>query len=193
MGGQIGFQDNPGGGSVFTVELTAPVERAPANPIVGPALRCAPDAPARSAVGEELRASGCEHRGARILLAEDNVVNAKIATNLLRKLGCSVDVAANGAEAVRALEQESYALVFMDCMMPEMDGYDATTRIRALATPMKDVPIVALTANVMAGDRERCLAAGMNDYLSKPIQRAELKRALDRWAQTAPPSTQRAG
>jgi len=83
--------------------------------------------------------------------------------------------------------------VFMDCMMPELDGYAATTRIRALTTPMKDVPIVALTANVMAGDRERCLTTGMNDYLSKPIQRAELKRALDRWTHAALESARKAG
>jgi CheY-like chemotaxis protein len=126
-------------------------------------------------------------------LAEDNAVNAKIATNLLRKLGCSVDLAHDGAEAVRALEERSYSLVFMDCMMPEMDGYEATARIRALTTPMRAVPIVALTANAMEGDRERCLAAGMDDYVSKPIQREQLKRALDRWAPTRSGGARRAG
>ena len=132
-------------------------------------------------------------RGARVLLAEDNAVNAKIATNLLRKLGCSVDLAHDGAEAVRALEERSYSIVFMDCLMPEMDGYEATARIRALTTPMRAVPIVALTANAMEGDRERCLAAGMDDYVSKPIQREQLKRALDRWAPARPANARRAG
>jgi signal transduction histidine kinase/DNA-binding response OmpR family regulator len=118
-----------------------------------------------------------------ILLAEDNIVNQKVALALLRKLGLSADTAANGAEAVKALEKISYDLVLMDCQMPEMDGYEATARIRDPLSKVRNhgIPVIAVTANAMKGDREKCLDAGMNDYLSKPIVPQALAEMLEKW------------
>jgi CheY-like chemotaxis protein len=116
-----------------------------------------------------------------VLVVEDNPVNQRLTVRLLEKLGCRTDVAANGRAAVERLAGLSYDLVFMDCQMPELDGYEATRLIRASATPAARVPIVAMTANAMRGDRERCLAAGMDDYLSKPIKPSDLSRMLERW------------
>ena len=118
---------------------------------------------------------------ARVLVAEDNVVNQRLAARMLEKLGCRVDVVANGLEAVEAVTRISYHAVFMDCQMPEMDGYEATTVIRQReASTGAHVPIVAMTANAMEGDRERCLAAGMDDYISKPVEPNELRTALQK-------------
>ena len=129
----------------------------------------------------------------RILLAEDNVINQKVAVRLFERLGYRVDLAANGAEAVEAAGRLRYDLIFMDCQMPEMDGFEATRRIREReashvkreatnneARAIPHVPIVAMTANAMDGDRERCLAAGMDEYLSKPIMLDTLAAVLDR-------------
>jgi PAS domain S-box-containing protein len=117
----------------------------------------------------------------RILVVEDNKVNQQVASLMLTKLGHRVDVAANGLEAVTAVQQIPYDVVFMDCQMPELDGYAATERIRQLAWPRARVPIVAMTANAMAGDREHCLAVGMDDYMSKPLDRTTLIDRLARW------------
>ena len=125
-----------------------------------------------------------EHdRQARVLLVEDNPVNQRLAVILLQKLGHQVDTAANGSEALKALAQNHYHLVLMDCRMPVMDGYEATHAIRqgmgGVQNP--DIPIIAMTANAMAGDRERVLQAGMNDYLAKPINPKTLDETLQRW------------
>jgi CheY-like chemotaxis protein len=125
-----------------------------------------------------------------ILLVEDNLTNQKVALGLLRKMGCDADVANNGREALESLRRRPYSLVLMDCQMPEMDGYEATRQIRkeektALTFAAPNRPrayIVALTASAMCGDRERCLAVGMDDYVGKPIRAAELGQALHRWA-----------
>lgn len=117
----------------------------------------------------------------RVLLAEDNQVNQHLATRILGKLGCVVDVAANGSEAVHMFQRLPYDCIFMDCHMPEMDGFEATRRIRSLSRREGPIPIIALTANAMAGDRERCLAAGMDDYISKPMHKDDIERVLQRW------------
>lgn len=125
-----------------------------------------------------------EHdRQARVLLVEDNPVNQRLAVILLQKLGHHVDTAVNGSEALKALAQNRYSLVLMDCRMPIMDGYEATRAIReglgGVLNP--EIPIIAMTANAMAGDRERVLEAGMNDYLAKPINPKTLDETLQRW------------
>jgi CheY-like chemotaxis protein len=137
------------------------------------------------------------------LLVEDNSVNRKLALRLLEKLGYQTSVAVNGKEALARLKQDGpFAAVLMDCQMPEMDGFEATRVIRAqeveldqkrnrsptsrsLAVTSRRLPILALTANAMQGDRERCLAAGMDDYLSKPLKSEELEFMLKRWCDDA--------
>jgi CheY-like chemotaxis protein len=117
----------------------------------------------------------------RILLAEDNAVNQKLASRLLEKRGYTVVVTSNGREAVEALERESFDLVMMDVQMPEVDGFEATALIRERENGTgTHLPIVAMTAHAMTGDRERCLAAGMDSYVSKPIQSKELFEAIEK-------------
>ncbi|HEX7833762.1 MAG TPA: response regulator [Thermoanaerobaculia bacterium] len=121
----------------------------------------------------------------RLLIAEDNAVNQKVALRQLARLGFSADAVANGVEAVEAVSRGGYVLVLMDVQMPEMDGFAATREMRRRGV---EVPIIALTANALAGDRERCLEAGMDDYLSKPIIESELVRVLNQYVPAEPPS-----
>jgi CheY-like chemotaxis protein len=124
----------------------------------------------------------------RVLLVEDNLVNQKVGLAMLRKLGVAADVAGNGQEAILALQQCIYDLVLMDCQMPDVDGLEASRRIRAglAGEGSLNVPIVALTAHAMQGDREACLAAGMDDYLVKPLQLEQLQAVLSRCLQPSP-------
>jgi PAS domain S-box-containing protein len=119
--------------------------------------------------------------GIRILLAEDNQINQVVATKQLAKIGCHCDTVANGQEAIEALKNLPYDLVLMDCQMPEMDGYEATRLIRSMNAPFSKIPIIAMTANAMKGDREKCLEAGMNDYVTKPISVSALSKVIENW------------
>jgi len=119
----------------------------------------------------------------RILLVEDNITNQKVALSILGKFGWNTHVAANGLEALESLEHVPYDLVLMDCQMPEMDGYEATRRIRSHESAVRnhEIPIIAMTAHAMQGDRENCLAAGMNDYIAKPVNPHNLIRVIEKW------------
>ncbi|WP_128000882.1 ATP-binding protein [Piscinibacter defluvii] len=163
MGGTVGVESRLGEGSRFWVELR--LARAAGEPLPTPSTWA------------EIGALQ-----ARLLLAEDDLVNRMVVEEMLRGLGCEVVLAGDGEEACRALERGGYDLVFMDCHMPRVDGFEATRRIRAQeAGNARHVPIVALTADALAGDRERCLAAGMDDYLTKPVAKAQLAAAVRRW------------
>jgi two-component system sensor histidine kinase/response regulator len=119
-------------------------------------------------------------------VVEDNPVNQLVATGLLESLGCTVDVAGDGVEAVERLTRpHEYAAVLMDCRMPRLDGFDATRQVRNSEPVGRRVPIIAMTASVLEGERERCLAAGMDDYLTKPVDAAELERVVRQWVQPA--------
>jgi PAS domain S-box-containing protein len=163
MGGGIAVSSDPGRGSEFTVTVPLP--------------RCAPDAGEAAGPPPTLRP-----RTRRVLLAEDNAVNLKLGVRLLEKLGCRVDAAGNGREAVEMAERFPYDLIFMDCRMPEMDGYEASRQIRSRPHNRAHVPIVALTAHAVSGAREECLEAGMDDYVTKPVRPADLERMLLRWS-----------
>jgi CheY-like chemotaxis protein len=125
--------------------------------------------------------------GAHVLLVEDNRVNQLVAARMLTGFGITASVVADGVQAVAIVKQQRFDLILMDCQMPELDGYEATRAIRAWEASTAAlqgaprIPIVAMTANAMQGDREKCLAAGMDDYLSKPIKREVLSAALQRW------------
>lgn len=120
----------------------------------------------------------------RVLLAEDDEVNRFVATSILLEFGYTVEGVTDGADAVRLARETRYDVVLMDCEMPEVDGFEATAQIRAdeAARGRKRVPIVALTAHAMQGDREDCLAAGMDDYLAKPFKQQSLRDMLEKWA-----------
>jgi CheY-like chemotaxis protein len=134
-------------------------------------------------------------RPTRVLLVEDNITNQQVAAGILRKLGYRTDTVADGAEAVKSLSTMPYDVVLMDVQMPVMDGLEATRRIRdpRSAVPNHQIPIIAMTANAMRGDREKCLEAGMDDYVSKPISPKALADVLEKWLpKEEPPSGERA-
>jgi len=184
MDGDIGVDEARDQGSTFwfTARLGAatqqpvPSERAP---VAGPPR------PSRAALVQAVTEGGMtdEDRdtGHPVLVVEDNRINQKVIRRMLDRLGVPADVVSDGADAVDAVTENSYTLVLMDCQMPVLDGYEATRRIRKLPAPHGRVPIVAMTAGAMAGDRERCLQAGMDGYITKPIEMSELETILERF------------
>ena len=183
MGGSIGVDSRPGEGSTFWFVL--PLREAPpldALPAAAPLVSAKPAPPAAGAAVALPEAA----RGIlRVLIAEDNPVNQAVALRAVRKLGYAADTVANGLEVLDALEQEHYDVILMDCQMPEMDGYQATAEIRRRKPGSRHIPILALTANAVQGDQERCLEAGMDDYIAKPVRIAALATALERWTRGA--------
>ncbi|MEW6635442.1 MAG: PAS domain S-box protein [Actinomycetota bacterium] len=167
----------------FSAVLTKPVRQSRLYEAVISVLGPPEEEPAPGQDGREDAAKREAGGGLRVLVAEDNAVNQRVAVKMLENLGYRVDVAANGLEAVEAVFRRSYAAVLMDVQMPEMDGLSATAEIRRREkTPGRRLPIIAMTANAMAGDREQALEAGMDDYLPKPVRREDLKAVMERWA-----------
>jgi len=125
----------------------------------------------------------------RVLVAEDNVINQRVAVAMLRHLGFDVDVVADGADAVRAAVATHYRLILMDCQLPGLDGYRATAEIRRLQEPPRRTPVIAVTGSEAAADRQRCLAAGMDDHVAKPLRLKALTSLISRWAPQGPPAS----
>ncbi len=182
MRGRIGLESKVGIGSifwftaVFEKKMTRP-ESADGEPMKIKGKAGIDGIVARPAISQSSK------RKIRILVAEDNPVNQKVAQALLRKMMLQSDVVSNGLEAVNALQTTPYDLVLMDCQMPEMDGYEATSKIREQGSKALNpsIPIIAMTALAMLGDREKCIQAGMNDFIAKPVLRRDLTRMLTRW------------
>jgi CheY-like chemotaxis protein len=163
MGGYIEVESEPDRGSMFVTAIPFPL--AVPSDYAGPVAVPKPEAPV------------C----ARILVVEDSPVNRRIAQRMLEKLGCTVTLTESGAEALEAASRKRFDMVLMDCQMPGMDGLETSRRLQAMWPPDERVPIVALTANAMESDRAACFAAGMSDYLTKPVEVAALAAALNRW------------
>jgi signal transduction histidine kinase/DNA-binding NarL/FixJ family response regulator/HPt (histidine-containing phosphotransfer) domain-containing protein len=179
MGGSIGFESVEGQGAVFW--FTVRMKIVPDGHATINAPR--PETPHHADIDSFVRSIGGPLQGRHVLLVEDNDINQDIATAMLEELGCRIVVAVNGTAAVERVKAERFDVVLMDCHMPELDGFGATAAIRRLDSNLYNarLPIIALTANAMAGDRDRCLAAGMDDYLVKPFTQLQLRNMLEKW------------
>jgi len=181
MGGMIGVDSKEGIGSTFW--FTAVFEKQPLRPGSTEGLAEIEGESAIDRIAKRPAIFRSLKRKIRILVAEDNPVNQKVARAMLLKMGLQADVVANGLEVVNALQTTPYDLVLMDCQMPEMDGYEATRIIRQQGSKAQNpgIPIIAMTALAMQGDREKCIQSGMNDFIAKPVKRRELAEMLTRW------------
>jgi signal transduction histidine kinase/CheY-like chemotaxis protein/HPt (histidine-containing phosphotransfer) domain-containing protein len=169
-------------GADFAAQLTKPVKAGALYEVLKGVLDPNAPAPCRAEKERGFRRAREEAASVRILLVDDNAVNQRVALRVLERLGYRADLASNGLEAVEALRRQRYDVVLMDVHMPEMDGFQATAEIRRMEGPERHTAVVAMTANAMAGDREACLAAGMDDYVSKPLRGEEMRAVLERWA-----------
>ncbi len=176
MGGSIGVESKPGSGSSFWFTVDLPVSRKQSLSITAAAERTP-------------SVSNPEKNRGRVLVVEDNLINQKVAVKLLARLDCVADVASNGVEALQMIQSCSYDLLLMDCQMPVMDGFEAARAIRNAGEQFQHVPIVALTASVLPGQRAACLAAGMNDFLPKPVVKDALDLILRKWLTTSESAT----
>ena len=174
MGGTLDFASEPGQGTTFWFEIDLPA--------VAPRQSEDPGGAKRSGEAQTGTSLPRLRPGARILLADDAELNREVGAGLLESAGCKVDTVVTGAQAVEAVQRLPYDIVLMDCLMPVMDGYEATGQIRQLEGAARHTPIIALTAAAMSGDRDRCLAAGMDDYVSKPFDLDVLLATMARWA-----------
>ena len=165
MGGEIGVKSKENKGSTFWFTLNLPLTN--------------------SKLEEKILLYNSEYdlSGTHILVAEDNHINQIMISQMLKMIGCTVDIAKNGAEAVEMVRQNEYDLVLMDCMMPKMSGYEATKTIRRIENDKNNIIIIALTANALQEDKQKCLDSGMSDYLSKPIKKPELQAMITKWLQ----------
>jgi PAS domain S-box-containing protein len=176
MGGTMGVTSRPGEGSTFWFTLDMPLSEETSRVRQTATRAPGTERPTPPRTTQEPNAT-------RVLLAEDNIVNREVAALMLERLGCRVDVATTGKDAVEMITRFPYDLVFMDCLMPEMDGFEATDEIRELESGTRHVPIIAMTGLAMEGDRERCFEAGMDDYLCKPVTLKALQTKLELWTQ----------
>ena len=174
MGGTIGVDSELGHGSSFWFTVDLSVGKPDDPPI------CLPD-PIANLAPQRAPFHG------KVLVVEDNLINQKVAFCLLAGLGYAADIASNGTEALEMLHNDGYDLILMDCQMPVMDGYEATRRIRERGGPSSRIPIIAVTASALPDERSKCLAAGMDDYVAKPIGKEALKAALERWSAVSGP------
>ncbi|MEA2068669.1 MAG: response regulator, partial [Verrucomicrobiota bacterium] len=164
MAGKIGLISSAGKGSTFFFNLTLPQSTHPASIKQPESARIKTVKP-----------------GTRVLLVEDNLVNQKVATAILKKAGCEVDTADNGQDAIQQVRQESYDVVLMDCQMPVMDGFEATARIRSMHGSLGKIPIIAITAHAMKDDKQKCIDGGMDDYIPKPVSRQALIDLINKY------------
>jgi CheY-like chemotaxis protein len=182
MKGTIGVQSEPGKGSTFWFDLQFGQRTTPATP----EAKTTTAPPPTNGNGSPLFHTTLI--GVHVLLAEDNKINQIVGVKQLKKMGCVVEVANNGTDAVATWRRNRHRIILMDCQMPEMDGYDATKKIRELETDLQlpHTQIIALTASAMLGDREFCLATGMDYYLSKPVEEAALRATLEKAVSNIP-------
>jgi two-component system, sensor histidine kinase and response regulator len=168
-------------GMGFQAHVSKPVKQGELGTCLASILGYGPPPARARAVSARSRTSREQRARLRLLVVEDNIVNQEVALGILENLGYTADLAADGYSALRALEENDYDLVLMDCQLPEMDGYEATERVRRPDSAVRNhaVPIIAATAHAMAGDREKCLAAGMDGYVSKPLRAEDLERAIE--------------
>jgi CheY-like chemotaxis protein len=183
MGGQIGVDSEPNIGSTFHFTIKLEPQKTEVFVSSSPSLDDQFDlnnyeTEVKSPYDDQLKEKRNKYK---VLVAEDNVVNQKIVFRILTELGFQTDAVSNGKEAVEKIKNSNFAAVLMDVQMPELNGMEATRLIRNLQNSQRNVPIIALTAHALKGDKEKCLEAGMNDFISKPVNATELSRVLDSW------------